>query len=80
MQVAKLRMLLPAISMVLESNADKYHLLVRSNENASIGVDEYDVCECEKLLGVKFDAKLTFEKQIKDICCKTSRKITPYAE
>ena len=73
MQVATLRMLLPAISIVLESNGDKCHLLVRSNENASIGVDEYDVHEYEKLLGVKFDTKLTFEKQIMDICCKASR-------
>ena len=31
--------------------------------------------ECEKLLVVKFDNKLTFEKHIPDICRKASRKI-----
>ena len=29
---------------------------------------------CEKLLGVKFDNNLTFEKHITDICRKASRK------
>ena len=31
--------------------------------------------ECEKVLGVKFDNKLTFERHITDICRKASRKI-----
>ena len=31
--------------------------------------------ECEKLLGVKFDNYLTFEKHIADICRKASKKI-----
>ena len=31
--------------------------------------------ECENLLGVKFDNKLTFEKHITDIHRKASRKI-----
>ena len=53
---------------LLKSNADKYHLIV---------IDECDVrkSECEKLLGVKFDTKLTFENHITNICGKARRKI-----
>ena len=52
------------------------------------GVSEYNIknSECEKLLGAKFDNKLTFEKHITDICRKASRKtyalarIVPYMD
>ena len=56
---------------------DKCQLLVSFSENTSVRVYEYDVrkSECEKLLGVKFDTKLTFENHITDICSKASRKI-----
>ena len=62
---------------LLKTNADKCHLLVSSNDVVNLRVSEYDVknSECEKLLGVKFDNKLTFEKHITDICRKASRKI-----
>ena len=62
---------------LLKSNADKCHLLVSSSDAVNLRVSEYDIqnSECEKLLGVKFDNKLTFEKHITDICRKASRKI-----
>ena len=49
---------------LLKSNADKYH-------------NECDIrkSECEKLLGVKFNTKLTFENHITNICGKARRKI-----
>ena len=55
---------------MLKSNADKWHLSSRR-------ISKYDIKnnECEKLLGVKFDTKPTFEKHITDICSKASRKI-----
>ena len=61
---------------LLKSNADKCHLLVSSNDVINLRGSEYDIknSEYEKLLGVKFDNKLTFEKHITDICRKTSRK------
>lgn len=45
-----------------KSNADKCYLLASSSGNTSIRVVEYDVrkSKCEKLLGIKFDSKLTF--------------------
>ena len=62
---------------LLKSNADKCHLLVSSSDAVNLRVSEYDIknSECEKLLGVKFDNKLTFEKHITDICRKASKKI-----
>ena len=62
---------------LLKSNANKCHLLVSSSDAVNLRVSEYDIknSECEKLLGVKFDNKLTFEKHITDICRKASRKM-----
>ena len=62
---------------LLKSNGDKCHLLVSTSDAVNLRESEYDIknSECEKLLGVKFDNKLTFEKYITDICRKASRKI-----
>ena len=63
---------------MLKTNVDKCHLLVSSSDAVSLIVSEYDVKnnECEKLLGVKFDNKLTFEKHINDIYRKVVGKFT----
>ena len=62
---------------LLKSNAGKYLLLESSSDAVNLRVSEYDTKNSEyvKLLGVKFDNKLTFEKHITDICRKASRKI-----
>ena len=62
---------------LLKSNADKCHLLVSTNDRVSINVDGFkiDKSDTEKLLGVKFDKKLTFDDHISDICKKAGRKI-----
>ena len=73
---------------LLKSNADKCHLLVSTNDRVSVNVDGFkiDKSDTEKLLGVKFDKKLTFDDHISDICKKAGRKIsalvrvTPYME
>ena len=61
---------------MLKINADKCHLLVSSSDAVNLRASKFDIknCECEKLLGVKFDNKLTFQKHITDICRKASRK------
>ena len=63
----------------LKCIGDKCNLLVSSTDAVSIKVSEYDIknSDCEKLLDVQFDNKLTFEKHIPAICRKASRK--PYA-
>ena len=63
---------------LFKSNADKCHLFVITNYRASISVDGFqiDKSDTEKLLGVKFDKKLTFDYHISDICKKAGRKIS----
>ena len=62
---------------LLKSNADKYRLLVSTNGRATMNADGFkiDKSDTEKLLGVKFDKKLTFDDHISDICKKAGRKI-----
>ena len=66
---------------LLKSNADKCHLLVSTNDRVSVNVDGFkiDKSDTEKLLGVKFDKKLTFDDHISDICKKADRKISVLA-
>ena len=66
---------------LLKSNADKCHLLVSTNDRVSVNVDGFkiDKSDTEKLLGVKFDKKLTFDDHISDICKKAGRKISALA-
>ena len=63
---------------LFKSNADKCHLFVSTNYRASMSVDgsQIDKSDTEKLLGVKFDKKLTFDYHISDICKKAGRKIS----
>ena len=73
---------------LLKNNADKCHLLVISSDAVNLKVSEYGIKngECEKLLIVKFDNKLIFEKHVTNICRKASRKtyalarIAPYTD
>ena len=55
---------------LFQSNAAKCHLLVGSSDAVNIRLSDN-----EKLLGVKFDNRLTFEKHITDVCRKPRRKI-----
>ena len=74
--------------LLLKSNADKCQLLVSSSDAVDLRVSECDIknSECEKLLGVKFDNKLAFQKHITDVFKKDGRKtyalaiIAPYMD
>ena len=63
-------------SNLLKVNADKCHLLVSSSDAVHLRISKYDIknSECEKLLGVKFESKLTLEKHSTDIWRKAIRK------
>ena len=61
-------------------------MLVSTNDTVNIKIGNIDVTKstCEKLLGVKFDHKLTFDYHISELCKKASRnidalaRVTPY--
>ena len=63
-------------SNLLKVNADKCHLLVSSSDAVNLRISKYDIknSECEKLLGVKCESKLTFEKHITNIWRKAIKK------
>ena len=59
---------------LMRINADKCHLLVSTNNTVKINFDITN-SKSEKLLGVKFDHKLSFDDHISELCKKASRKI-----
>ena len=60
----------------MKINADKCHWLVSKNNTPKIK-SFFDITnsKSEKLLGVKFDHKLSFNDHISEICKKATRKI-----
>ena len=62
---------------LFKGNPDKCHLFVSTNEKTKISIGEFSIgnSDCEKLLGVKIDNKLTFDCHISDMCKKANRKI-----
>ena len=66
---------------LFNGNSDKCHLLVSTNEKTKINIGEFSIEEsdCEKLLGVKIDNKLTFDCHVSDMCKKANKKINALA-
>ena len=62
---------------LMRINADKCHLLVSTNNTAKIKIGNFHITnsKSEKLLGVIFDHKLSFDDHISELCKKASRKI-----
>ena len=63
---------------VLKANPDKFHLLSSNpNPNISVKVDQYEISNsnCEKLLGIIIDNKLTFNNHVAGLCKKASQKL-----
>ena len=56
-------------------------LLVSRNGRVSMNIDRSKIykSDTEKLFGLKFDKKLTFDDHISDICKKAGRKISALA-
>ena len=61
----------------MKTNADKCHLLISKSDKVNMRIDKIHICNSKyaKLLGVKFDHKLTFDDHIPELCEKTGRKI-----
>ena len=61
----------------LKANPDKFHLLLNSNNNLSIKVDEFLIgnSKNEKLLGITLDNDLNFNEHVNKLCKKASQKL-----
>ena len=62
---------------LMESNPGKCHLLVRTNNNVQIRTGNFRIenTKREKLLGIHFHSKLSFDYHLSKICKKASRKL-----
>ena len=62
---------------LFKGNPDKCYLLVSTNEKTKINIGEFSIenSDCERLLGVKIDNKLTFDCHVSDTCKKANRKL-----
>ena len=66
----------------LKENATKCHLLISSSENVhvNIGTSQIENSDCERLLGIDIDCKLSFENHINQICRKARAKVKALAK
>ena len=67
---------------LMKSNADKCHLLISTNNTVKMKIGHFDIANSrnEKLLGVKFNSKLTFDDHISELCKKLVGKYMHYQE
>ena len=62
----------------LNANPDKFHSILSKSDGDKLIKIEHTVIHnsnCEKLLGVKIDNKLSFEDHVIDLCTKASQKL-----
>ena len=72
----------------MKTNPDKCHFICSTDDKVNIIAENQKICSspCEKLLGVRFDSKLTLDAHINDICKKAGLKLkalaktTPYMD
>ena len=65
----------------LKGNTSKCHLLITSGENVHVnkGTSQIKNRDCERLLEINIDCKLSFENHINQICSKARAKIKALA-
>ena len=61
----------------MKANADKCNLLVTSGGSCTAKIEDFSIKNSteEKLLGVKFDSKLSFENHVTSLCKKANQKL-----
>ena len=61
----------------MKANPDKFHLLVTTNALTSVSINGFQITNSteEKLLGIKFDTKLSFENHVASLYKKASQKL-----
>ena len=64
----------------MKANIIKCHLLVNKKDEVVINLGETEIenSECEKLLGIKVDTKLNFNKHLNDISVKPAARVVRY--
>ena len=62
---------------LMKINTGKCHLFVSTNNTVKIKIGHFDITysKSEKLLGVNFDHKISFDDYISELCKKASRKM-----
>ena len=65
----------------MKANPDKCHLLTSCPSDTNVIIDEniIQASPSEKLLGIKIDCNLSFNKHVADICKKASQKLNALA-
>ena len=65
---------------LFKGNPDKCYLLVSTNEKPKINIGEFSIenSDCEKVLRVKIDNKLTFDCHVSDMYKKANKKKTNF--
>ena len=62
----------------LKANPDKFHLILSETRNdIFVEIQQFKIVNCDhqKLLGIKIDNKLSFDKHVGDLCSKASQKL-----
>ena len=67
------------IEKELKGNASKYHLQISSGENVHVntGTSQIKNSDCERLLGIDIDCKLSFETTLAKYVAKQRQKLKP---
>ena len=65
----------------MKANKDKCHRLLRNKERVTMKIGETKIksSDCEKLLGITNDDKLTFNEHLNYIIDKASRKLNTWS-
>ena len=65
----------------MKSNPEKCYFICSTDDNVNIIVENQKICNspCEKLLGARFNSKLTFDAHINGICKKAGFNLNALA-